>query len=267
MSPTNPNRVQAGTPAGGQFAAKTNPEAGPLSRVLSEQLETAKGEGLVFCADCEAWLQPYEAEACVHPKSEVELDPASDSSAPDDGRLLPPQRIQEIWDSLRGRTRYGPDYDRGVASAVADSLLFLERENAAAATHYAQLARCRAGEITWDEFCQVDPYRAGTEKGQAARQIETAAITADVGDEVSWEVARALPVHTEVSAEFSATPGRHYRLMARDLPQIGTKQDRRFTNLDTGFEVFLPADGLRPLVGREAGIEPMFTRLVITKTT
>jgi len=61
------------------------------------------------------------------------------------------------------------------------------------------------------------------------------------GDHV-W--ARALPNYTEVSAEFSSIPGRRFRLMARGMPAgPGDSGQRRFTNLDTGMELFVPADG------------------------
>lgn len=56
--------------------------------------------------------------------------------------------------------------------------------------------------------------------------------------------ARRLPSYTEVSAEFSVIPGRRFRLMARGMPAgPGDSNPRRFTNLDTGTEVFVPADG------------------------
>jgi hypothetical protein len=77
-----------------------------------------------------------------------------------------------------------------------------------------------------------------------------------IGTEISPSEARALPSYTEVMVTFDTTPDREFRLMARDLPRwtflgVGAGSDRetrdshlprRFTNLDTGFEVFLGGD-------------------------
>jgi len=53
--------------------------------------------------------------------------------------------------------------------------------------------------------------------------------------------------------------------MARDLPQGPGGHERRFTNLTTGSEVFVPPDGLVPASGGEEAGRPMFIRMVVTK--
>lgn len=67
-----------------------------------------------------------------------------------------------------------------------------------------------------------------------------------IGTEITVNEARALPSYVEVMATFDATGDKEFRLMARDLPRYSDDEHdsdsriaRRFTNLDTGFEVFL----------------------------
>jgi hypothetical protein len=95
-------------------------------------------------------------------------------------------------------------------------------------------------------------------------ELDTEARSRAPGDHIDWQVARALPTYTKVAAEFTVMPGRTFRLMARDLPRGYEPVERRFTNLDTGTEVFLPPDGLIPPDRTPAG-EPMFRSIVVTK--
>jgi hypothetical protein len=68
-----------------------------------------------------------------------------------------------------------------------------------------------------------------------------------IGTKITVAEARALPSYVEVMAAFESTGDREFRLMARDLPlhsdddeyATDARRSRRFTNLDTGFEVFL----------------------------
>lgn len=57
------------------------------------------------------------------------------------------------------------------------------------------------------------------------------------GEKIDEDRARALPSGSVVLVEFSTRPERKYRMMARDMPVVGSA-DRRFTNLDTGMEHF-----------------------------
>lgn len=76
-----------------------------------------------------------------------------------------------------------------------------------------------------------------------------------IGTEIDVNEARALPSYTEVMATFDATGDREFRLMARGLPRYSdaehptdSRLSRRFTNLDTGFEVFVGGeDGMNSL--------------------
>ena len=156
--------------------------------------------------------------------------------------------VEAVVDELAPLTEYGPDYNRGVASALADARLFLGRGELEAAVHFAQLARCRAGLISWDEFVALDPHRDGP------RPTDEALLDAKVralkpGDVVSGQEAvrilRALPSYAEVLVEFDVLPGRAVHMMARDLPRPTGWIGRRFTNLDAGSEYFVESDDAR----------------------
>ena len=60
---------------------------------------------------------------------------------------------------LEGFCKYGPDYNRNVAVAVSDHLLFAQRGDTKAAEHFLLLAEMRAGLMTWDEYESRDPFR------------------------------------------------------------------------------------------------------------
>lgn len=53
---------------------------------------------------------------------------------------------------------------------------------------------------------------------------------------------RGLPSYVEVDVVFEATPDRHTRLMARDMPRGAGEDHRRFTQLDAGLELFMGED-------------------------
>ena len=92
-------------------------------------------------------------------ESETTLDePPIRRTPPDD---FTADGVEAIVDELAPLTKYGPDYNRGVASALADARLFLGRGELEAAVHFAQIARCRAGLISWDEFVALDPFTEG----------------------------------------------------------------------------------------------------------
>jgi len=95
-------------------------------------------------------------------------------------------------------------------------------------------------------------------------ELDAIARSCAPGDHIDWQVARALPSYTEVDAEFTVMPGRTFRLMARDLPRGDEPVERRFTNLDTGWEVFVPPDG-RISFDRVPAGEPMFQSIVVAK--
>jgi hypothetical protein len=192
------------------------------------------------------------------------IDPPT-STEPASDRILSMDQILDIKDHIARHTEYGPDYNRGVAEALRDAQLFADRGQMDSASHYAQLAMCRAGRISWEEFVDRDPYELQRQEVRRINEIDRAASNADVGDPVDWEVARALPSYTEVEAEFAVMPGRKFRLMARDLPQGPGGPERRFTNLTTGSEVFVPPDGLVSTSGGEEAGQPMFLRMVVTK--
>jgi len=107
--------------------------------------------------------------------------------------------------------------------------------------------------------------RETTERLRTDEELDAEADVCAVGDVIDWQLARALRSYTEVEAIFTSVPDRTFRLMARDLPRgNGDSVERRFTNLDTGSEVFLASDGRVPAGCFSAG-EPLFQRIVVTK--
>jgi hypothetical protein len=98
-----------------------------------------------------------------HPESTVTV--GLSRTPPDD---FTADGVEAVAAELAPLTQYGPNYDRGVASALADARLFLGRGELEAAIHFAQLARCRAGLISWDEFVALDPHRDGPRPTDAA---------------------------------------------------------------------------------------------------
>ena len=77
-----------------------------------------------------------------------------------DSLTLTAEALMEGLTALSHFRQYGPGYSRSVNSKCSDAVLFLGRGNLEAATHYYQLARCAAEEITWEEFIELDPFRA-----------------------------------------------------------------------------------------------------------
>jgi len=77
-----------------------------------------------------------------------------------DSLTLSAEVITDGLNRLAHFRQYGPGYSRSVNSKCADAGLFLGRGNFEAATHYYQLARCAAEEITWEEYSALDPFRA-----------------------------------------------------------------------------------------------------------
>ena len=77
-----------------------------------------------------------------------------------DSLTLTKEALYEGLTALAHFRAYGPGYSRSVNSKCADAALFLGRDNLEAATHYYQLARCAAEEITWEEYLELDPFRA-----------------------------------------------------------------------------------------------------------
>jgi len=69
-------------------------------------------------------------------------------------------------------------------------------------------------------------------------------VSPPLGTELTPDEARAVVSYTEVNATFDATGDREFTLMARDMPRSkrlpgDARIPRRFTNLSTGFEIFI----------------------------
>lgn len=179
----------------------------------------------------------------AHPESTVTV--RLSRTPPDD---FTADGVEAVAAELAPLTQYGPNYDRGVASALADARLFLGRGELEAAIHFAQLARCRAGLISWDEFVALDPHRDGPRPTDAAL-LDAKVRSLKPGDVVTGaeavRVMRAMPGYAVALVEFDALPGRAMRMMARDLPKPTGLIERRFTNLDTGTEYFVEHDDAR----------------------
>lgn len=62
------------------------------------------------------------------------------------------------WYHVSTLCQFGPTYNRGVHSAVADAHLFAERGQLDAATHWLVVAAWRAGHLTEAEAVAQDPW-------------------------------------------------------------------------------------------------------------
>jgi len=60
--------------------------------------------------------------------------------------------------ALASLTKYGPEYNRGVADALGDAHLFQSRGEKDAAEHYLLVAEARAERISFDDFEARDPF-------------------------------------------------------------------------------------------------------------
>jgi len=67
---------------------------------------------------------------------------------------------QDRLDALGMALTFGPTYDRNVATALKDALLFDQRGEVSAVEHYLLMAEMRANVITWDEYQERDPFNA-----------------------------------------------------------------------------------------------------------
>jgi len=61
------------------------------------------------------------------------------------------------FEALAQFTEYGPNYNRGVASNLADAKLFAGRGESDSAEHYLLVAEVQAGLITVERFEELDP--------------------------------------------------------------------------------------------------------------
>ena len=123
-------RRPAGTPTGGQFAPTNRPEASGVDLVDDDLMEAA-----------EADAAPTET---------------------------PTPSIDERLAALDRFTRYGPEYDRNVVSAIDDYYHFNRLGEHDAAEHYLLLAELRADKYTWEQFSERDPFERIHREHQAA---------------------------------------------------------------------------------------------------
>jgi len=305
MSTSTQPRQPSGTPTGGQFAGKSNPESDAALQI--DEIEPALSGVMADMYDKSRAAGRSHEDALEDVRYETELDyrdiPRGSShdqvmdvrraggdldkyalamekgSSHDEALaaslptgparlIMTATQVGEVMDQLQRQTSVlTPDhFDRSVLDAALDAGVAINTtHDLVSATHFALLAKCRAGHISWADFRSVDPYEDLEPDEVDLLDIAHRASRAAVGDEVDHRVARALPSYTEVEAEFSAMPGRTFRLMARDMPRIGSDWHRRFTNLDTGTEVFLTADGNDQDEPNPYDAVPMFKRMVVTK--
>ncbi len=71
--------------------------------------------------------------------------------------------ITQLEDRICALSDYcllGPSYDRSVASHIADARLFAGRGMHDAAYRQVMLAEVCAGILSWETFCELDPWKA-----------------------------------------------------------------------------------------------------------
>ena len=109
---------------------------------------------------------------------------------------------------------------------------------------FAQDRKPSGGDLTEDGVGSIE---IGTGPGRIREWFKDGEfVPPPIGTEINIAEARALPSYVEVMATFEPTGDREFRLMARDMPRYTSSEHptdsrvaRRFTNLDTGFEVFV----------------------------
>ena len=84
----------------------------------------------------------------------------AETTAGDHGSSLDAAQLEERIAALSDHCRLGPSYDRSVAAHVADARLFASRGMHDAAYRQVLLAEVCAGLLSWERFCELDPWKA-----------------------------------------------------------------------------------------------------------
>lgn len=248
---TASNRQPKGVPVGGQFATQTHSEVD----ISLDPANWGDGEELGVPDDWEAadiardWYSGGDATMQFQSTGTVTPDgvdawrrTAAETDDPDPARLVQYLEQKAAEDGI-----------------ALDNEQFMKSLNAYSVT-------MEDLEAMWDD------YRSECNRKGSMRPDEWAYLRGEefdvanppappVGTMIDTDRARALPSYTEVEAEFTHMEGRKFRLMARDMARYGRRNrhlSRRFTNLDTGTEVFVGGDDA------PRG-EPPFTSIRISK--
>lgn len=129
---THQPRRPPGTPAGGQFAPTSRPDATGIELIDDDLVEAA-----------------------------APLEGAGEASATADATA---QRLG----ALERFTNYGPEYNRSVATSLSDYRHFDRLGEADTAEHCLLLAEAQAGLRPWDEFARLDPFERIAKERRAA---------------------------------------------------------------------------------------------------
>lgn len=235
------NRQPKGTPVGGQFAEGRNPEGGDLPvkeiRVVDHsnstnpngyQLFDGDTPGARLCDGCAKERLSLEQlqGPNVSPLGNLSGDTDSPSHCDFCEALiyepLTPDGVEYVRDAVENNEGR-PE----VLAAWREAYPYIfEEEDSPTVVNSLDVRTGPGGIREWfknDEF-----------------------IPPPIGTEITVAEARALPSYVEVMATFDTTGDKEFRLMARDLPRYSDDEHesdsriaRRFTNLDTGFEVFV----------------------------
>lgn len=248
---TTTNRQPAGVPTGGQFATKSHAEVD----ISLDPANWGDGEDLSV-------PEPWEA-------SDIAKDWYSGGDATmqftSTGAITPDG--VDAWRRTAAETD-DPDPARLVAYLEAEAL-----KDGIALDDEQFLKALNAYDVSYEDLETMwDDYRDQCNKTGSMRPDEWAYLRGEefdianppappVGTMIDTDRARALPSYTEVEVEFAHIEGKTYRLMARDMARYGRRNrhlSRRFTNLDSGTEVFIGGDDA------PRG-EPPFTSIRISK--
>ena len=245
-------RQPHGVSTGGQYTTKTHAEAD----ITLDQANWGDDEGLDVPDDFEAadiaadWYSGGDATMQFQSTGTITPDgvddwrrTAAETDDPDPARLVAYMEQKATED--------------GVA---LDNEQFL-RSLGAYDVSYEDL------ETMWDDYrAECNNHRGPMRPDEWAynrgEQFDIANPPAPpVGTMIDTDRARSLPSYTEVEVEFTHIEGKTYRLMARDMARYGRRNrhlSRRFTNLDSGTEVFIGGDDA------PRG-EPPFTSIRVSK--
>ncbi len=209
------NRQPKGTPVGGQFAEGRKPEGGDLG-------VTADSPRIIAKFRPQEWINDYA----------VDIDGEYEFDVTDALANMSTEELLAIEDHSFEADALWQNHDVS-SEHPHDGPFEIEVEGS-----IRSFIEAKSEGIDLEVRVGPGGIREWYENGEF--------VPPPVGTEIDVAEARALPSYVEVMATFDSTGDREFRLMARDLPRYSDDEHstdariaRRFTNLDTGFEVFV----------------------------
>ena len=225
-------RQPKGTPTGGQFAPGQHSEPDAELELVDEATETEtsmREEAADWASGEDATIQ-YATTGAVTP----------------DGAAA----WQALWTDREQNGEFDDDLEGLVAHIVAKGNAegtALDQQDFIHAISPNNPLMPEDADALWDDYrdhCNTHgPMRPDDwafQRGEAVGLHH--APPPPIGTHIGPDRARSLPSYTELMVRFENIPDREFHIMARGIPQwhSGDRgRSRRFTNLDTGSEVFI----------------------------